>query len=336
MDSLKDWLPIRIWQKAEEWRVDWCWFGERKLDQPFFRDAVDEALRLPFNQAFRRETPLSVLCEWQRPAIQPTAFVHHASRCGSTLIGQMLAQLDEVIVISEPPPLDALLRGVLETAVRRAALQGLMAAYGQPRRGNEQKLVIKLDAWNIGELPLLHECFPEVPWMFVYRDPLEIAVSHIRRAGMHMVPGIIGPSSLDGENQSDSREDYIGQRLGRILDFGLEHCRALGGLPVNYRELPGAVSGHLGDFFGLDVVQRSKAMKASAWHTKQPAQVFVADTQDKQREATDLLTKRIEYWTRMSYEALELLRGSTACRSARPACDRSAVYSLIRRFERVG
>ena len=309
MDSLKGWLPIRIWQEAEEWRMEWCWFGERKLDQPFFCDAVDDALRLPFNQAFRRETPLAVLCEWQQPAIPPAAFVHHASRCGSTLIGQMLAQLDEVIVISEPPPLDALLRGVLDPAVRRAALHGLLAAYGQPRRGIEQKLVIKLDAWNIGELPLLHECFPEVPWIFVYREPLEIAVSHLRRAGMHMVPGILGPSSLDGESQSDSREDYIGQRLGRILDFGFEYCRAFGGLPVNYQELPGAMSGHLADFFGLDAVQRSKALSAAGRHAKQPGQVFVADSQDKQREATELLAERIEYWTRTPYDALEVLRG---------------------------
>ncbi|MBX8486037.1 sulfotransferase family protein [Pseudomonas cichorii] len=309
MDSLKDWLPIRIWQEAEEWRVDWCWFGERKLDQPFFRDAVDEALRLPFNQAFRRETPLAVLCEWQMPAVEPTAFVYHASRCGSTLIGQMLAQLDEAIVISEPPPLDALLRGTLDPEVRNAALRGLLAAYGQIRRGTEQKLVIKLDAWNIGELPLLRECFPDVPWMFVYREPLEIAVSHIRRAGMHMVPGIIGPSSLDGESQGNVREDYIAQRLGRILDFGLEYCRAFAGLPVNYRELPGAMQGHLADFFGLDAAQCSKALLATVQHAKQPGQVFVADSRDKHREATDLLKDRIECWTRTSYEALEVLRG---------------------------
>ncbi|AHF69937.1 aspartyl beta-hydroxylase [Pseudomonas cichorii] len=317
MDSLKDWLPIRIWQEAEAWRVDWCWFGDRKLDQPFFRDAVDEALRLPFNQAFRRETSLAVLCEWKLPAIEPTAFVYHASRCGSTLIGQMLAQLDEAIVISEPPPLDALLRGALDPAVRKAALRGLLAAYGQTRRGTEQKLVIKLDAWNIGELPLLRECFPQVPWMFVYREPLEIAVSHIRRAGMHMVPDLIGRSSLDGESQDDSREDYIAQRLGRTLELGLEHCRALNGLPLNYRELPGVMDGYLADFFGLDTPQRNKALSAAGRHAKQPAQAFVADSQDKQREATERLRERVEYRTRASYDALEVSRSER--RSCRPA-----------------
>jgi AraC-like DNA-binding protein len=46
----------------------------------FFRDAVEEALRLPFNQAFRRQTPLSVLTEWQAqsPGLAPSAFILHA------------------------------------------------------------------------------------------------------------------------------------------------------------------------------------------------------------------------------------------------------------------
>ncbi len=206
-------------------RVDWCWFGERKLVQPFFRDAVDEALRLPFNQAFRRETPLAVLSEWRTPAVAPTAFIYHASRCGSTLLSQMLAQLDDHIVISEPPALDSLLRSELESEERRAALRGLLAAYGQRRHGDERALVIKLDAWNIGELALLRECFPETPWLFVYRDPLEIAVSHWRRAGMHMVPGMIGePGGLAGglhrrgaAGQLPGTAAGVGRTPGRVL-----------------------------------------------------------------------------------------------------------------------
>ncbi|NWB31740.1 sulfotransferase family protein [Pseudomonas gingeri] len=308
MDGLKDWLPIRVWQQAGEWRVDWCWFGGRKLDQPFFREAVDDALRLPFNQAFRRETSLAALSEWRAPAVAPTAFIYHASRCGSTLLSQMLAQLDEAIVISEPPALDTLLRGTFEPRERQAALRGLLAAYGQLRRGGERKLVIKLDAWNIAELPLLRECFPATPWLFVYRDPLEIAVSHWRRAGMHMVPGMIGASSLDSPGQDDSREDYIARRLGRIFQQGLEHCRALGGVPVNYRELPTAMDGHLADFFGLDGEQRNRVFATVGQHAKQPAQMFVPDSQDKHREASERLRERISSWARAPYEALERLR----------------------------
>jgi hypothetical protein len=308
--NLEGWLPIRVWQEAGQWQVDWCWFGDTRLHQPFFRDAVEDALRLPFNQAFRRKTALSTLADWQAcsPGLTPSAFIFHASRCGSTLVSQMLAQLDNHIVISEPPPLDALLRSDLPAVERRAAIEGLLSAYGQCRCGVEQRLVIKLDAWNIGELPLLRECFPETPWLFLYRDPLEIAVSHLRRPGVHMVPGMIGASVLDDEFPFSGREDYIARRLGRLLATGLAQCQAFGGWAVNYSELPQAMAGRLAAFFALDIEQRRQVFAAVGQHAKQPSQVFVGDSDDKHREASTLLRERVERWAREPYEALEKAR----------------------------
>ncbi|WP_434561272.1 sulfotransferase family protein [Pseudomonas sp. R1-6] len=306
---LDGWLPIRVWQEAGEWRVDWCWFGDRRLSQPFFGDAVEEALRLPFNLVFRRQTPLDVLGQWQRqsPGLAPSAFIFHASRCGSTLISQMLAQLDDHIVISEPPPLDALLRSDLPPAGRRVALKGLVSAYGQRRRGGEQRLVIKLDAWNIGELALLRECFPDTPRLFLYRDPLEIAVSHLRRPGMHMVPGLIGASVLDDELPFVSQEDFISRRVGRLLTTGLEHCQAFAAMAVDYTELPEAMTGRLAAFFGLDDEQRRRVFAKVGQHAKQPAQAFTGDSEDKRREASALLHERVRCYAQAPYEALRSL-----------------------------
>lgn len=308
--SFDGWLPIRIWGSAGQWQVDWCWFGDTPLHQPFFRDAVEEALRLPFNQAFRRQTPLSALTDWQTlsPGLAPSAFILHASRCGSTLISQMLARLDDHVVISEPPPLDTLLRSELPVAERRAAITGLLSAYGQRRRGREQRLVIKLDAWNIGEWPWLHECFPDTPWLFVYRDPLEIAVSHLRRPGMHMVPGMLGECVLDDDLPFVGREDFIARRLGRLLEAGRLHCADFDGLAVNYSELPEAMTGRLARFFQLSPEQCEQALAGSAQHAKQPSQTFVADGESKRREASPLLQARVEGCARAPYEALELLR----------------------------
>lgn len=306
--SLQGWLPISVRQQDGAWWVDWCWFAEHKLDKSFFCDSVEEALRLPFNQAFRRQTPLATLCEWPAADVAPVAFIHHASRCGSTLVCQMLAQLDEFIVISEPPPLDALLRGNLDPETRQAALRGLLAAYGQARRGTEQALVIKLDAWNIGELPLLHAVFPDTPWLFIYRDPLEIAVSHLRSPGMHMVPGIIGASSLDGDEPLYARERFIAARLGRLFEQGLKHCRTLGGMPVNYTQLPGALDGPLGDLFGLNAAQRTQAFTVANRHTKQSGQAFVADSKGKRQEASALLEEQVSEHAQAAYDALEQLR----------------------------
>lgn len=106
------WLPIRVWRPQGEWTIDWCRFGTQPLCEPFFCDSVDAALRRPFNLAFRRRSGMDALSNWQArsPGIAPTAFVFHASRCGSTLLAQVLAGFASHIVLSEPPPLDALLR----------------------------------------------------------------------------------------------------------------------------------------------------------------------------------------------------------------------------------
>ncbi|WP_025113424.1 aspartyl beta-hydroxylase [Pseudomonas sp. H1h] len=315
------WLPIRVWSVAGLWQVDWCWFGDTPLHQPFFRDAVEEALRLPFNQAFRRLTPLSTLTEWQvqSPGLIPSAFILHASRCGSTLISQMLARLEDHIVVSEPPALDALLRSDLPAAERQAAIAGLLSAYGQRRRGVEQRLVIKLDAWNIGEWPLLRECFPDTPWLFVYRDPLEIAVSHVRRPGMHMVPGMLGDCVLEDGLPFAGSEDFIARRLGRLLEAGCIHCREGGGLAVNYSELPGAMTGRLAGLFRLNVEQRQQVLAATAQHAKQPSQRFVADGEDKRREASPQLQARVRSCAAAPYAALERWRALKTCPTDPPS-----------------
>jgi hypothetical protein len=42
-------------------------------------------------------------------------------------------------------------------------------------------------------------------------------------------------------------------------------------------------------------------------HAKQPAQVFVGDSEDKRREASALLRERVLRWAQEPYEALNSL-----------------------------
>ncbi|WP_296272408.1 sulfotransferase family protein [Pseudomonas sp. UBA6323] len=309
------WLPIRIWQVDGQWQVDWCWFGEQRLTRPFFRDDVEQALRLPFNQAFHRRTGLDVLLAWQTtsPGLAPSAFIFHASRCGSTLMAQMLAALEGNIVLSEPPPLDSLLRAHRldsRVAPRQSAwLAALLSAYGQRRSGNEQRLFIKLDAWNVFEAPMLLALYPDVPRLFLYRDPLEIVVSQLRQPGWHCVPGMLGTSALHGI-QAAPPEQYIARTIGSIFEEGLELCLAQGGIPVNYLELPEALVGRLHPHLGLQEIDAPRLREVASFNAKQPGIHFNAGGQSKRNEADSTLRAAIEQWARKPYEALEQLRRS--------------------------
>ncbi|MNF39357.1 hypothetical protein D3C84_203250 [compost metagenome] len=316
-EDLHGWLPIRVWRRDGEWRVDWCWFSEQPLTRPFFRDDVDLALRLPFNQAFRRETPLAALLDWQAasPGLAPDALIFHASRCGSTLLAQLLASSERNIVLSEPPPLDSLLRAHFidpdAAAQQPGWVRALLSAYGQRRRGSEERLVIKLDAWNVFEAPLLSGLYPATPRIFLYRDPLEIVVSQLRQPGLHSVPGLLGPSALDfseDEARAMSPLDFASRSIGRILEQGLELCRRHGGLPVNYNELPDALWERLAPLFDVRETEVPRLRQLAAFDAKQPAMWFSADSQRKREAADDRVREAVDRWARAAYEALEGLR----------------------------
>lgn len=313
----RDWLPIRVWQDAGVWSVDWCHFGNRPLRESFFCDSVELALRRPFNLAFRQRTGMDALLEWQQrsPGLPPTAFILHASRCGSTLIAQMLARLDSHVVLSEPPPLDAVLRAhhhdPAAAAWQPARIRALLSAMAQRRQGGERALVVKLDAWNIFELPLLRRCFPSTPWIFLYRDPLEIAISHLHSPGRHMVPGLIGASPLampDGQAATLSRAEFIARTLGSVLAAGFDHCVRHGGLALNYAELPDAVGGRLADTLGLDASDAIAALAGSREHAKRRGELFEPDRERKRQAADEATRMQVERWSQPSYLALEKLR----------------------------
>ncbi|MES2818063.1 MAG: sulfotransferase family protein [Pseudomonadota bacterium] len=319
--DFRQWLPIRIYLAEGQWRVDWCWFGDSALDQPFYRDSVQQAMRLPFNQAMRLDTPIAALLDWQRisPGLAPRVFIQHASRCGSTLFAQLLASLDRHIVLSEPPPLDSLLRAHLfdnAAAAQQAAwVRALLSAFGQRRRGMEEALVIKLDAWNIFEADFLYRLYPATPWLFLYRDPVEIVVSQLRQPGVHMVPGMLGPSLLAFTAQESlqmSRLEFTARSIGRILQQGLECCLRNGGIAANYQELPGAVWGRLGPLLGLRETDLPGLQETAAFDAKQPGMQFEPDSRLKRESASSEVREAVERWAAEPYQALERLRLSTA------------------------
>jgi hypothetical protein len=112
LEKFRDWIPVGCAWKGDRAFVDWCFLGKERLIEPFFDDSIQKRFRRPFNLTFRHQTPFEFLGElYERSkGIKPTGFIFHLSRCGSTLVSQMLAALPQNIVISEASPLDFALR----------------------------------------------------------------------------------------------------------------------------------------------------------------------------------------------------------------------------------
>src|SRR5438270_6483250 len=109
--NLDGWIPTRLYRAGDRLMADWCYLGDFRLTDPFFGESVRRAFRHPFRVLFRQQTPVDVLIERAatHPGIGPTGFIFHMSRCGSTLIAQMLAASDRNVVVSEAAPVQSAL-----------------------------------------------------------------------------------------------------------------------------------------------------------------------------------------------------------------------------------
>lgn len=235
---------------------------------------------------------MAALLDWQaaRPGAAPQGFVFHMSRCGSTLIAQMLAAAERNIVLSEAAPLDSVLRahhrdpGIADDE-RVAWLRGLVGAFGQRRTGGEEHLFVKFDCWNIAELPIVQRAFPDVPWIFLYRDPLEVLASHLRTPGGWTFPAVLPPAALGLEAAAGEmpHQEYLLRALARICELALVHRGSPGGLPVNYVQLPEAGWGLLPEHFGVCYKEEdlNRMRTAARYHAKTPGIPFAADAEKR-------------------------------------------------------
>src|SRR5262249_43584029 len=80
-------LPIALTVREGRAYADWIDIGDRRLIEPFFEDTVYRAMRHPYVCFSRRVAPL----EAPPDACAPRGLIFHLSRCGSTLVAQMLA-----------------------------------------------------------------------------------------------------------------------------------------------------------------------------------------------------------------------------------------------------
>lgn len=316
--SLAGFVPVRWSWQAGQPILDWCDLGGLRLTAPFFAQTVQDAQE---RSREGRRTGLDGLTGWPEdgPGSRPSGLIFHLSRCGSTLAAQVLAASPENIVLSEPEVMDTVLRagrimpGVADHQ-RVAWLRGLAKAYGQRRFPDERRFFVKFDTWHVLEWEVIHQAFPGVPWVFLYRDPVEILVSQLTEVSGRMLPGPMSAGWLGLgllEALQTPQEEFCARALGRIAAVAAEAAsRDPLALLVNYSQLPGALETGLAPWFGvpLDDADRARMQRTARHHSKSPGRPFTGDTAAKQRLANDGLRRLAEHWVGPAYARLERLR----------------------------
>ncbi len=307
------WVPIQLHRAGTEAFVDWCWLGAERFTDPFFENTIDLAQSKPFNRLFTHRTAIAELGEWyhESPGLMPSGFIFHMSRCGSTLVSQMLAALPENLAISEAAPLDRLARAVTIPEPTRAEwLRWMVSALGQRRSGRETRYFIKLDSPTVLALGFIRRVFPSVPWIFIYRNPEEVLISHLRSPAPAMSPGFVNDISVTGlppdETTAMKPEEYGARVLGILCKSGLQGMDECG-LPINYTQLPEAVWGQIASHFRIDVTpdQIERMRNVASFHAKRQRHKFYADVEHKRLEVSQGVREAVARWVWPYYRELE-------------------------------
>jgi hypothetical protein len=311
-----DWTPVRVHRRNGGLVVDWAHLAGVAPTDPFFDQTLQGALRHPFRLLFRRECPAEALAELAGPAsggLPVAGVIHHVSRCGSTLVAHALGSLPPVLALSEPDPLDTVLRAPADAlgwsaGDHAAVVRGMIAALSRGLSAGQAACVVKADSWAIAARSVLRAALPGVPWVCLTRDPVEVLASQVGHRSYHTVPGGLPPAVLGGGTAPVEADAYAAWVLGRLADLAADaiHVEAGAGIVVDHAELPGAIAGRIAPHFGLTVDAAGAAAIATVTgrDAKNPVLPYVDDRAAKQGAAPAALRADAERWMRPAFDRL--------------------------------
>jgi len=222
--------------------------------------------------------------EGQGP-VAPTAVVFHETRCGSTLISNTMASFmpKHTRVYSEsPPPVDALRacdddrsheggKRHCDPGAQDALIQDVFYMMGRITRIERPQFVFyKIQSIGSHSIDAFVRAMPDTPWLFAYRDSVEIMMSHFKNYQMGNPlsssffpvclrsfgkpnPNPVLKSLVEAQGSTVdqlTKEEFCAAHLASLAESAVrEHDKVVGSgskTPhwfVNYSELPNRIWG---------------------------------------------------------------------------------------------
>lgn len=311
-EALAGWTPVSFNSDTPVPSVDWGDLRQIRFSDPFFDQTVARWAGGPAPQLRRTDLDALALFD-QSPSLDPSAFIFHLSRCGSTLVSRLLAQVPGTLVVAEPGPLnDLLLADFVDETVQVPLLRRMVRALGRIRFGDEARYVLKLSSWNITRADLFRRAFPATPIIWVQRNPVEVMASLFADPPSWLKPAsapLLAPL-LFGINAEDMRragaEAYCARALATLLGAAGRLPEGGSTLVVDYAELPDAVGGAVADFLGLslDAATEAKLAEEARFYSKTATpRLFTGDAPERRIIAPSVQALAAE-WLDPLYHAL--------------------------------
>ncbi|MGH1492136.1 MAG: hypothetical protein ACRBK7_22555 [Acidimicrobiales bacterium] len=200
-------------------------------------------------------------------SLEPTGFIFHMARCGSSLVSRALARSPRHLVLSQPT---VLRDGIWSLMTGRWAhepgtdersvtmFRNLLGYLLRPRSPLAEAAFIKFFSENVVFLDFVRAAFPETPCLFLHRDPIEVLASVSETStGMLLARGTPRGAMMaglqPGEDEAMSDTELIARCFGRYFDVVLGSDPA-GLTTLDYRHLrPQNFAAIIDDAFGYQL-----------------------------------------------------------------------------------
>src|SRR5215217_5301183 len=320
---MQGWLPVDAVVVNNRPGLLWLEMPDASLSEPFFQQTVERVKK----ENNRRElfTKFDALLQLEKvlDSVPPTGFIFHSSRCGSTLMANACRAITNSIVLSEANAFDKLISRFITDATDTVKeslysvfLRGVVHALGQRRTGNEQHLFVKFSCCSFPQVERIRRIWPRVPWIFLYRDPIETIVSNVAD-----VPAWLRDNdrrvlaSITGTSPEDITEMRLEELCARTIGSFYSTAHRLAndrGLLLNYNQLSLPVIISVLKFFNVSpsAEEMETITRASSVYSKEASgrRAFVADTDAKKKLTSDLIREMAERWASEPYRLLEQKR----------------------------
>lgn len=309
-----NWLPSRLFEKDGALFLEWTYLCDVRFDMPFFDESLAKCRTQNSmkgsDEKKIRITPIDFLSEVAQTvdAIEPSLFIFHTSRCGSTLTTQVLTIDSRNIVFPEYIIVDSILRSTINNKPvsvekRKEWLNDLIKIMGHKRFPTEERLIIKLDSWHFIYYNLFQELYPKLPFAILYREPEAILRSNNKQWGMQFIPELVSPSLFGIEldiSSTFSLNEYANLVLqsmyATIFTIARTDNNSLlldysNGIEENLRRLTEIL--HIDHLF----LQRKDVRERLKFHSKRPETKFTEEEHHEQRFANE---ETIRIWEQVS------------------------------------
>jgi len=318
--DLKGWLPVDADVVEGRPGLVWMEMSGVGLTEPFFQQTVERARK---EKRAERFTEFDVLLqlEKQLESVQPTGFIFHSSRCGSTLVANACRAVSGAIVLSEANAIDKLIArfitdadNTVKESLYSVFLRGVVHALAQRRTANARYLFIKFACCSFAQFERIKRIWPNVPWLFLYRDPVETIVSNMK----DVPPWLIDNdrrvlSAIIGDDGEMSLEELCARTIGSLYSTAYKLAND-NSMLLNYNQLSVPVIARVLNFFKVDLSSEEleTIARTSEVYSKEASgtRAFVADVDTKQKLASDTVREMSERWAGEPYRLLEQKRNS--------------------------